>query len=119
LATVSDDPDLLTLKAVRALQACDVIVHDEMVAAGVLDLGRREAHRIACSDTDPGSAIRQVAAFAAAGRSVLRLAGSKAIAARDHEQLRVIGVAPQWIASVDPDALAPPSGNLQRLRLAN
>jgi uroporphyrin-III C-methyltransferase/precorrin-2 dehydrogenase/sirohydrochlorin ferrochelatase len=119
LATVSDDPDLLTLKAVRALQACDVIVHDERVAAGVLDLGRREAHRIACSDADPGSAARQVAAFAAAGRSVLRLTGSGATAARDYEQLRAIGVPPQWIASVDPEALAPPVVNPQRLWLAN
>ena len=40
------DPDLLTLKALRALQTADVIVHDRLVSAPVLDLARRDAERI-------------------------------------------------------------------------
>ena len=40
------DPALLTLKAVRALQAADIILFDELVSADVLELARREAKRI-------------------------------------------------------------------------
>jgi uroporphyrin-III C-methyltransferase/precorrin-2 dehydrogenase/sirohydrochlorin ferrochelatase len=37
------DPELLTLKALRALQDADVILHDRLVPAAVLDLARRDA----------------------------------------------------------------------------
>lgn len=37
------DPDLLTLKAVRALKSADVILYDDLVAPAILDLARREA----------------------------------------------------------------------------
>ncbi|GHC72641.1 siroheme synthase CysG [Limoniibacter endophyticus] len=40
------DPELLTLKAVRALQAADVILFDDLVSDEVLELARREAKRI-------------------------------------------------------------------------
>ena len=40
------DPELLTLKALRALQDADVILHDRLVAPGVLDMARRDARRI-------------------------------------------------------------------------
>lgn len=40
------DPGLLALKALRALQDADVIVHDRLVSAGVLELARRDAERI-------------------------------------------------------------------------
>lgn len=38
--------DLLTLRALRALGEADVIVHDRLVSAEVLDLARRDARRI-------------------------------------------------------------------------
>jgi len=41
------DPDLLTLKALRALQDADVIFYDELVSAEVLDRARRDASRVA------------------------------------------------------------------------
>jgi uroporphyrin-III C-methyltransferase/precorrin-2 dehydrogenase/sirohydrochlorin ferrochelatase len=37
------DPDLLTVKALRALQDADVVFYDELVAAEVLDRARRDA----------------------------------------------------------------------------
>ncbi|MDE0211011.1 MAG: siroheme synthase CysG [Boseongicola sp.] len=37
------DPDLLTLKARRALHDADVVIHDRLVTPGILDLARREA----------------------------------------------------------------------------
>ena len=40
------DAELLTLKAMRALQAADVILFDDLVSDEVLELARREARRI-------------------------------------------------------------------------
>lgn len=40
------DPGLLTLRALRALQNADVVLHDRLVSAEVLDLARRDAERI-------------------------------------------------------------------------
>ncbi|WP_196257693.1 siroheme synthase CysG [Pelagibacterium limicola] len=39
--------DLLTLRAQRLLQEADVIVHDGLVPAAVIEMGRRDAERIA------------------------------------------------------------------------
>src|SRR5690606_22502813 len=39
--------DLLTLRAQRLLQEADVIVHDQLVPAAVVGMGRRDAERIA------------------------------------------------------------------------
>ncbi|OOG46950.1 siroheme synthase CysG [Rhodanobacter sp. C01] len=40
------DPGLLTLRALRALNEADVILHDRLVSAEVLELARRDAERI-------------------------------------------------------------------------
>ncbi|MET0969087.1 MAG: siroheme synthase CysG [Tardiphaga sp.] len=40
------DPDLLTIKALRALQDADVVFYDELVSAEVLDRIRRDASRV-------------------------------------------------------------------------
>jgi uroporphyrin-III C-methyltransferase/precorrin-2 dehydrogenase/sirohydrochlorin ferrochelatase len=40
------DPDLLTVKALRALQDADIIFHDELVSPEVLDRARRDAARV-------------------------------------------------------------------------
>jgi uroporphyrin-III C-methyltransferase / precorrin-2 dehydrogenase / sirohydrochlorin ferrochelatase len=40
------DPDLLTVKALRALQDADVIFHDELVSSEILDRARRDASRV-------------------------------------------------------------------------
>ncbi|PIO43300.1 NAD(P)-dependent oxidoreductase [Phyllobacterium zundukense] len=46
----SDEPELLTLRAVRAMQMADVILFDRFVAVAVLELGRREAVRVCISE---------------------------------------------------------------------
>lgn len=46
----SDDPELLTLRAMRQLQMADVIFHDKRVSPAVLQLARREAKRVAIDD---------------------------------------------------------------------
>jgi uroporphyrin-III C-methyltransferase/precorrin-2 dehydrogenase/sirohydrochlorin ferrochelatase len=48
------DPDLLTLKALRALQDADVILYDRLVSAGVLDMARRDA-KLVCVGKSAGS----------------------------------------------------------------
>jgi uroporphyrin-III C-methyltransferase/precorrin-2 dehydrogenase/sirohydrochlorin ferrochelatase len=41
------DPDLLTVKALRALQDADIVFYDELVSPEILDRARRDAARIA------------------------------------------------------------------------
>jgi uroporphyrin-III C-methyltransferase/precorrin-2 dehydrogenase/sirohydrochlorin ferrochelatase len=40
------DPDLLTVKALRALQDADIVFYDELVSADILDRIRRDAARV-------------------------------------------------------------------------
>ena len=40
------DPGLLTVRAVQALKAADVVVHDGLIDPRVLDLAPATAHRI-------------------------------------------------------------------------
>jgi uroporphyrin-III C-methyltransferase / precorrin-2 dehydrogenase / sirohydrochlorin ferrochelatase len=40
------DPDLLTIKALRALQDADVIFYDDLVTSEILDRARRDASRV-------------------------------------------------------------------------
>lgn len=40
------DPDLLTLKALHRLQRADVVYHDKLVGAGILDRCRRESRKV-------------------------------------------------------------------------
>lgn len=49
-----DDPEMVTIKAMRALQSADVIVHSPTTPVEILELARREAHRV-CVD-DPSNA---------------------------------------------------------------
>src|SRR4029077_20417176 len=53
------DPELLTLKAVRALQAADIILFDDLVSTGVLDFARREAKKMLVGKTGYGPSCKQ------------------------------------------------------------
>jgi uroporphyrin-III C-methyltransferase/precorrin-2 dehydrogenase/sirohydrochlorin ferrochelatase len=73
LVTVIDtgctDPDLLTVRAVRALQSADIVLYDEGVAPAILEFARREARKmlVASEQTCPAAKLAQ------AGRRVVRL----------------------------------------------
>ncbi|MBV9884726.1 MAG: uroporphyrinogen-III C-methyltransferase [Sphingomonadaceae bacterium] len=75
------DPELLTLKAVRALQTATIILYDDLVGPEILELARREATRIAVGKTGHGPSVRQseicerIVALAEAGETVVRLKG--------------------------------------------
>ncbi len=73
------DPELLTLKAVRALQSADIILYDDLVSDGVLELARREARRMLVGKTGHGPSCKQsdinelLVKLALQGRHVVRL----------------------------------------------
>jgi uroporphyrin-III C-methyltransferase/precorrin-2 dehydrogenase/sirohydrochlorin ferrochelatase len=75
------DPELLTLKAVRALQSATVILYDDLVGPEILELARREARRVAVGKTGHGPSVaqaeinRRIVEFARAGETVVRLKG--------------------------------------------
>ena len=64
------DAELLTLKAMRALQAADVILFDELVSHEVLELARREAKRMLCRQQDVNDLMVRLARQ---GKQVVRL----------------------------------------------
>jgi uroporphyrin-III C-methyltransferase/precorrin-2 dehydrogenase/sirohydrochlorin ferrochelatase len=75
------DPELLTLRAVRALQSADVILFDDLVSTDVLDFARREAKKMLVGKTGHAPSCRQddinalMIALAKRGRAVVRLKG--------------------------------------------
>jgi uroporphyrin-III C-methyltransferase/precorrin-2 dehydrogenase/sirohydrochlorin ferrochelatase len=88
------DPELLTLRAVRAMQTADVILFDELVSAEVLDFARREAKKILVGKTGHGPSCKQdeinslMVSLARQGRRVVRLKGGDAlIFARTSEEI--------------------------------
>ena len=94
------DPELLTLKALRALQAADVILHDQLVSAEVLALAPPHVERIDVGKKGYGRACRQddindlMVALAMAGRRVVRLkAGDPLMFGRLEEEIAALEAA--------------------------
>ncbi len=75
------DPGLLTLNALRALNEADVILHDRLVPAAILDVARRDATFIEVGKQGGGAHTPQqrihelMREHALAGRRVVRLKG--------------------------------------------
>jgi uroporphyrin-III C-methyltransferase / precorrin-2 dehydrogenase / sirohydrochlorin ferrochelatase len=75
------DPELLTMKAIRALKAADVIFYDRLVGEGVLDHARREAELIEVGKAKGAHSFSQedinalLAERAQVGQTVVRLKG--------------------------------------------
>ena len=75
------DPELLTLKALKALQAAEVVVHDGLVTDDILDLAPASARRISVAKRKSRHSYaqdeinRMLVAFAQEGLKVVRLKG--------------------------------------------
>jgi uroporphyrin-III C-methyltransferase/precorrin-2 dehydrogenase/sirohydrochlorin ferrochelatase len=70
------DAELLTLRAVRALQSADVILIDDLLAPDILDVARREAKTVLVGKTDKQDEVALLIALAKAARRVVRLKGA-------------------------------------------
>lgn len=94
------DPELLTLKAVRALQSADVILFDDLISDGVLELARREAKRMmvgkrgareSCSQADINALMLKLARQ---GKHVVRLkSGDPMVFGRAGEEIEALEAA--------------------------
>jgi uroporphyrin-III C-methyltransferase / precorrin-2 dehydrogenase / sirohydrochlorin ferrochelatase len=97
------DPDLLTIKALRALQDADVVFYDELVSPEVLDRARRDASRIAVGrrvgkpGIGQGEINKLMIEAARSGRRAVRLKGGDPFVfgrgGEEIEALRAAGVA--------------------------
>ena len=88
------DPDLLTLKARKALDKADVVIHDRLVTQDILELARREATIIDAGKEGFGEAMKQsdidalIVEHAKAGHHVVRLkAGDPTVFGRLDEEI--------------------------------
>lgn len=104
------DPELLTLRAVRALKRADVVLYDALVDPAVLDLARRDARRVDVGKRCGRHAMSQAAInrlvleFARAGKHVVRLKGGDPLVfgrgGEELDALRAAGVPVEVIPGV-------------------
>lgn len=105
------DAELLTLKAVRALQAADVILYDEWISNEVLELARREARRIplahGADKQDRGGNL--IVTLVREGKRVVRLRSGNPItltvARQEIARLENLGLAVDIVPGVEAEAL--------------
>jgi uroporphyrin-III C-methyltransferase/precorrin-2 dehydrogenase/sirohydrochlorin ferrochelatase len=104
------DPELLTLRAVRALQSADVILIDDLVAPGVLDFARREAKKMLVGKTGYGPSCKQdeinalMISLARTGKRVVRLKGGDPMifgrASEEIDACRAAGIAVEVVPGI-------------------
>jgi uroporphyrin-III C-methyltransferase/precorrin-2 dehydrogenase/sirohydrochlorin ferrochelatase len=75
LAVTSDDPELLTLKALRFLQSGEVIFYESGVSPQIVEMARRESAKIRCDAKDDIPA--QILAEAHKGKRTVWLAAGE------------------------------------------
>ncbi|MCA8883890.1 MAG: uroporphyrinogen-III C-methyltransferase [Rhodobacteraceae bacterium] len=91
------DPELLTLKARKALDAADVVIHDRLVTPEILELARREADIISVGKEGFGPSTPQetinalLVTHARAGARVVRLkSGDPTVYGRLDEEIEAL-----------------------------
>src|SRR6266404_1407248 len=96
------DPGLLTQRALEGLRQADLVIHDRLVPAALLDFASEKAERVSVADLPGGHAHRypqvQEALISAArqGKCVVRLKGGDPLlfgrGAEEAEALRAAGI---------------------------
>jgi len=99
------DPELLTLRAVRALQSADVILYDDRVSPEILEFARREAKKMLVGKTGgPPSKQNEtnglIVGLAKAGRRVVRLKGGNPAIDDEIAACRKAGIAVEAIPGI-------------------
>ena len=104
------DPELLTLRAVRALQSADIILFDDLVSRDVLDFARREARKMLVGKTGHGPSCKQeeinalMVSLAKQGKRVVRLKGGDPLifgrAGEEIEACRAANVAVEVVPGI-------------------
>ena len=94
------DPDLLTIKALRALQDADIVFYDELVSGEILDRIRRDTTRIAVGrrvGIGRDAITQRMIEAAQSGQRVVRLKGGDPFlldrGGEEVEALRAAGIA--------------------------
>jgi uroporphyrin-III C-methyltransferase/precorrin-2 dehydrogenase/sirohydrochlorin ferrochelatase len=94
------DPELLTLKAARALASADIILHDRLVAPAILDMARKDAEFISVGKQAGKPSIKQadintlLVEQVSAGKTVCRLKGGDPfIFGRGGEEIEALNAA--------------------------
>jgi uroporphyrin-III C-methyltransferase/precorrin-2 dehydrogenase/sirohydrochlorin ferrochelatase len=89
------DPEFLTVKAIQALQAADVILFDALVSDAVLEFARREAKRMLVGKRGYRKSCRQddinemMVTLARSGKHVVRLkGGDPSVFGRSGEEIK-------------------------------
>jgi len=111
------DPGLLTVRGAELLAAADVVVHDRLSAASLLDLAPLDAERIDVGKTPRGPSVPQdqinelLVRHGSAGRMVVRLKGGDPfVFARGAEEARALesaGVAYEVVPGITSAIAAP------------
>ena len=110
------DPELLTLKAVRALQSAEIVLYDDLVLPGTLEFARREATKLnvgkrgykpSCTQEDICATMIELAR---SGKRVVRLKGGDPMifgrASEEIASLRAAGVEVEVIPGVTSASVA-------------
>lgn len=99
------DPELLTLRALRALQSADIILFDDLVSPEILEFARREARKMLVGKTG-GAACNQeeinglMVSLARNGRRVVRLMGGDPPTGQQIAACRKAGVAVEMVPGI-------------------
>ena len=113
IGTGSGDPELLTLRAVRALQASDVILIDDRISPDIVDFARREARNMLVGDATHAPRAKDetgalAIALAKSGQRVAWLrSGAPAIRSRAEQAIaacRAAGIAVEIVPGVAGEA---------------
>ncbi len=104
------DPELLTVKAIRAIRAATLLLVDDLVGDGVLRYARRSARivhvgkRGGCASTPQAFIEKLMAAAALAGETVVRLKGGDPFVfgrgGEEAEHLRAQGIAVEVVNGI-------------------